>query len=662
MLTATPINNKLTDLQHMIELFSRGQTDYFKDAPLGIHSLPGHIRTMENALKALLTSNTSRDDPAYELTDLSEAQQVLTKDDFFKNLVVQRSRSYVKKSMAQEDGKILFPTPSEPKVVDYSVKQTYGKLLAMVEEAFHRQKPLFSLTLYYPWDYFLGSEDELKEQEMAMQTGRQKQVVQLIRTSFLKRFESSVTAFEFSCRTLMKKLIAFYQVHADNNRESDRLEKWLTRNKDITGHDPHKQHVLFEDDLEGEMIEEDIIEPEFFDVAREGKLGRKEFDIPGVLADTLSDLNTIADFLKELSKFKPSQDKKLRALIKLLKNDPVLKEHKCLIFTEFKDTAKYLYQQLQAEGLDGVAEIDSETTGQNRELIIKRFSPYYNETTSSQLEARGLDEIRLLISTDVLSEGLNLQDATRLINYDLHWNPVRLMQRIGRTDRRLDPATEEKMLGDHPELAKVRGTIQYYNFLPPDELNVLLSLYSKVTHKTLRISKTFGIEGGKLLRHDDDFEMLKNFNAAYEGEETQLERMHLEYQKLLKDYPQLEEELALLPGKVFSGKEYPDSLSKAVFFCYARPVKDAEDNWSVEEGDVCWYLYDIESETITDDPAKIIALIRSEPATPRKCKIEQNTLSEIRKSLEKHIKNTYLKKIQAPIGVRPKLIAWMELN
>ena len=95
----------------------------------------------------------------------------------------------------------------------------------------------------------------------------------------------------------------------------------------------------------------------------------------------------------------------------------------------------------------------------------------------------------MLISTDVLSEGLNLQDATRLINYDLHWNPVRLMQRIGRVDRRLDPDAETRLLADHPDQTALRGTVAYWNFLPPEELNALLTLYARVTHKTLRISQ-----------------------------------------------------------------------------------------------------------------------------------------------------------------------------
>lgn len=277
-----------------------------------------------------------------------------------------------------------------------------------------------------------------------------------------------------------------------------------------------------------------------------------------------------------------------------------------------------------------------------------------------------------MISTDVLSEGLNLQDATRLINYDLHWNPVRLMQRIGRIDRRLDPETEAQIIADHPDQEKLRGTIQYYNFLPPEELNELLTLYKKVTHKTLRISKTFGIENGKLLRPDDNFDVLRDFVRLCEGQESQSENMSLEFQRLLKDNPDLEEKLNNFPNRIFSGKEHPGSDVKAVFFCYALSATQAFSRWEGElfetaqwteqAGYTAWYLYDLATENILTEPGEIVQAIRSTPDTPRRCKIEQQTLSEIREKIEKHIKNTYLKKVQAPVGIKPILKAWMEIN
>src|SRR4051812_38916995 len=92
-----------------------------------------------------------------------------------------------------------------------------------------------------------------------------------------------------------------------------------------------------------------------------------------------------------------------------------------------------------------------------------------------------------------------IRRSTRLINYDIHWNPVRLMQRIGRVDRRMSPDVEEAIASDHPDTAVSRGKVIYWNFLPPDELSRILTLYTKVTQKVLLISRTMGIEGRKLL-------------------------------------------------------------------------------------------------------------------------------------------------------------------
>ncbi|MBT6717671.1 MAG: helicase, partial [Nitrospina sp.] len=259
-------------------------------------------------------------------------------------------------------------------------------------------------------------------------------------------------------------------------------------------------------------------------------------------------------------------------------------------------------------------------------------------------------------------------DATRLINYDLHWNPVRLMQRIGRVDRRMDPNIEEMILSDHPDQETLRGTIQYWNILPPEELDDLLKLYHTVSKKTLRISKTFGIEGRKLLTPDDKFDDLKDFTESYEGSLSNTEEMHLELQALFKSDPDLEGRLNKLPLKVFSGKVHPKANTKAVFFCYALPAKEQsvsesdEEKWSLEAGTTQWYLYDLATEKIFTEPTEIISLIRSEPDTPRKCAIEQQTLTDIRSKLDKHVKNTYLKKVQAPVGVNASLKAWMELN
>ena len=304
--------------------------------------------------------------------------------------------------------------------------------------------------------------------------------------------------------------------------------------------------------------------------------------------------------------------------------------------------------------------MDSASKG-NRADVIQRFSPYYNGTSSPVLAEEGRQEIRVLISTDVLSEGLNLQDASRMINYDIHWNPVRLMQRIGRVDRRLNPEVEKRLVAEHPQAT--RSKVSFWNFLPPEELNTILTLYRRVTQKTLLISKTLGIEGRKLLTPDDDFDALREFNHAYEGIRTAVEDMHLEYQALLQADPELESRLKRLPSATFSGRERVSEGMRGVFLCYALPALDKETGEFTEEvGTTRWYLYDLDRDAILDEPGEIVASIRAKPDTPRKCTTDENTLIEIRAKVDKQIKNTYLKRIDAPVGVKPSLKCWMELN
>ena len=243
------------------------------------------------------------------------------------------------------------------------------------------------------------------------------------------------------------------------------------------------------------------------------------------------------------------------------------------------------------------------------------------------------------------------------------------MQRIGRVDRRMDPQIEAQIVADHPEQKKLRGEVAYWNFLPPEELDELLRLYQTVSRKTLKISKTFGIEGRKLLRPEDDYDALKDFAEGYEGTVSPVEAMHLELQALLKAQPDLEERLRTLPGRVFSGKAHIREGSR-VFFCYALPaqirsegtVEGQEPEWTLEGGAVQWYLYDLDTEKILEEATEIVEYIRSTPDTPRRSVIQRPTLQEVREKLDRYVKNSYLRKVQAPVGVAAELRAWMELN
>lgn len=631
LLTATPINNSLYDLMHLIELFSRRDPGYFGAAPLGIHTLRGHFRRMEAAVDALLGEGG---DGHVEI-DARAAEEILSKDDLFQALVVQRSRAYVKRSLKQHGGqRVAFPRRQDPQVARYSLAETYGGLLGTLEDAFDKQKPLVSLPIYYPLAYYQGDDSAVDP----LVEGRQKQVVGLI-------------------RTLLLKLLYFVRLHSPKY-----AARWEGQHADLMTR--IKEHLATRrpQTAEEEDLDEDIIPEEY--KKKIEKLDDRAYDVTSMVMETILDMDQLAQFLDELEAFDPAHDDKLQTLIRLLQTDPVLQAHKVLIFTEYVDTARYLERQLRAAGVGPLDEVDS-LTGRNRSDIIRAFSPYYNESSSAELAEQGIRETRVLISTDVLSEGLNLQDATCIINYDLHWNPVRLMQRIGRVDRRLDPEVEAQMIADHPELAEVRGTVWLWNFLPPDELNRILSLYERVTHKTLRISKTFGIEGRKLLTPEDDYEALKEFKQAYEGATTSTEEMHLTYQQLLQDYPDLAERAPTLPLRLFSGKGHPAKPApdaRAVFFCYRLPARDAKTGeWTDEAGFTRWYLYDVATGRIQDDATRIFPLVECEPDTPRQTATPKRDLTEIRREMDAHVKNTYLKKVQAPIGVRSTLLAWMEL-
>jgi len=649
MLTATPVNNRLTDFRHMAELFTRGQDNYFART-LGVNSFRGHFSQMERELRS---SFENQDIDIGE--NLEEANQLLSRDTTFSSLVVQRSRAYAKASQEREKGESTsFPERQPPIVADYSIRKSFGTLLGIVEKAFSKDQPLFSLPMYYPLAYYKGPDDTIDP----LEEGRQKQVVGLIRTMFLKRFESSVASFELSSDRLMKRLLLFMEVHSETDAEKRVLERWRLQNAGIIQYSTEQQ-LHFWDGVDEDELEDDVFSPEELDDAT--KLDRDEYKVEEMLAETMLDLNQVVEFLTETRRFKPGNDDKLNKLKRVL-NSKDLKDQKVLIFTEYADTARYLHRQLVEAGFTGVAEVDSGTGGKRAD-VIQRFSPYYNKSTSAKLAANGKDEIRVLISTDVLSEGLNLQDASRMINYDIHWNPVRLMQRIGRVDRRTDPRIEEKLLEDHPEVVASRGKVYFWNFLPPDELNSLLTLYKRVTHKTLMISKTLGIEGKQLLTPDDDYDPLREFNHAYEGTKTAIEDMHLDYQDLLATYPELKVSLDRMPGSVFSGREKPKDGVRGVFFCYALPALDQEEGEFTEEaGTTRWYLYDIDKDAIVEEPSEIIASIRSERDTPRLCVDEKATLLDIRSKVTNHIKNGYLKRIDAPVGVKPSLKCWMEIN
>ena len=646
MLTATPINNSFLDLQHLIELFTHRQDNYFAEAPLGIHSLSGHFKKMESTLNSM--TGTSVQD------SIDVSDDIFRGDKLVNQLVVQRSRAYVKQSLSTAEGSnVLFSLRQPPIVANYSLKLSYGKLIDDFMRSFYRKDPetgrpitILSLAVYSPYEeeYYIGDRTKIDE----MVSGRQAQVVNLIRQLLLKRFESSIAAFQETCMRIYIRLRKFMEDYKEygNTRKINRL---LMKHTEVW---QYVQEYLPENvQKTAEDIEDDL--PDYvWDTEEEFDIN--DFDIRAMLDDTELDMEVLAEFIEDMMGFTPEKDDKIRELKRILKEDPKVKGKKVIIFSEYRATALYIYRELQKAGFTGLYEIDGQSKV-NRHDMVQRFAPYYNDKTSADIE----DEIKILIATDVLAEGLNLQDASCLINYELHWNPVRLMQRIGRVDRRRDAAIEEKLLEDHPELSGDRENAYYWNFLPPSELEQLLSLYHTVSKKTLRISKTFGIEGKKLLTPDDDYEALKEFNSQYEGQTSADEEIALAYQQLLAENPGYEETVADLPKKMYSGKLA--STRKGFFFCYELPSKRADGTWTDGDGLYRWYLVDPENDVITDQTYEIWKAIMCGMDEARVLTVSEDQFKKVRKKVDTYIKKNYMRAVQAPVGVKPRLVSWMQL-
>ncbi len=628
-LTATPINNTLRDLYHLINYIARDRLDYF--APLGIRNVSLYFSEAEKQLEAIM----QRGDGSPDIQTAAQEVDILRADRLLKALVIQRSRAYVKEA-EKNNAAPLFPQREKPQVIPYSLKKVYSGLYNELQTAFDRDDPLLTLAIYNPERFRKGKPDE-------QLLNRDKQVIGLIRILLLKRLESSYKAFEASLEDLLRKMAAFVA-----RFDPERWESWRAR------HEPQWEMIerhQWERQAEEEPEAEEEEANEFDDIKTAELDGTSDqYELDQLMAAIESDMTLLAELLAKVYKhLSPQTDDKLKQLLHVLAKDPLLRREKVVIFTEFRDTARYLWKQLQSNGFTDVEELDS-TRKINREHVIKQFAPHYN-CDDAELPQFVNQQIRILVSTDVLSEGLNLQDARLIVNYDLHWNPVRLMQRIGRVDRRLNPEIEQRLGRDQPVKVHV------FNFLPPDELNELLRLFQRVTGKLLRISKTLGIEA-PLLTPEDDFEALRLFNEKYEGQRSVEEELHLELERLKREHPGLFERLPSYPRRIFSGKQAGRSSIRGLFCCYRFPsMREGE------TGEVRWYFRVAETGEIWESErlAEIAAAICSKPDTMHIVQASGQDLKKWREEIERGPVARYLRDLQAPMGVKPTLVCWMEV-
>ena len=653
LLTATPINNSLEDFRNQLDLIT-GDAARPDSMPPEIGSVPAYLKALEKEIEL------AKQDPSHNPLILRE--KVL-----FKEVVTQRSRSFAKELQERDPGarELLFPVREKPRVASYSITKACGSLLERLRAAFDRREPELQFSVYNSSEYAKSEEDEVE-------VNRQRQLVGLIRTLFVKRLESSICAFESSCLTVLKKMLAWCLAQSDGDKDLQlRLQEWRKQYGEVIGIAGDRLTTLWDDSGEPtKFAEEDVIPPELVDEVE--VLDVEDFDLPRMFGDVLGDMRVLSELLRIVDDLEGDQDLKFESLLNLISSDEDLVKQKVMIFTEFADTAKYLEKRLIEAGVQGVEAITSRSNKPRRD-VVQRFSPFYNGTTSVDLQVQGKREIEVLISTDMLAEGLNLHDASRLINYDIHWNPVQIIQRVGRVDRRLNPEIEAAIAVDREEqgLRSDRGRVVYWNFLPPDDLAPLISLMETVSGKTLTISKTLGIQTGHLLSSEDqldEIEELSRYEEFLDGAQTVEERIALRLTSIRGESPELLDRVRAIPHGVLSGKDAPDGARRGVFFCYRLPGRDVEATttgevvWSLEAGSSRWYLFDMESEQVLEDPAEILQAIECEPGEPRKRNRESKTLEEIKSTVDAHINRAYLRPADVPQGVEPDLITWMELN
>ena len=454
MLSATPVNNRMNDLKNQIAFATEGN-----DKALSADGIKSIEQTLRKAQMAFNKWNDLEEEDK-SVESLLEMLEV----DYFKlldMLTIARSRKHIQKYYDTTSiGK--FPERLKPINVkaDVDTKNDFIKLAEL-----NKLIKSLNLVIYSPMKYVLPSKVEQysKKYDTNMgktvfkQTDREESLVHLMRINILKRMESSIHSFAITVLKILKNI-------------EGTLEKINT----------------FEDFVEDLDIEELDIEDNRLDGVLIGsknvKIHLKDIDKIRWESELEADKVILEKILKEANKITVERDKKLVELQKLIKQkveNPLNKENKkIIIFTAFADTAKYLYDNISTYILDELGLYSALVTGSdNPKTNLKGVKTEFNNILTNfsprSKERRDKDkpEIDILIATDCISEGQNLQDCDYLINYDIHWNPVRIIQRFGRIDR----------IGSQNEV------IQLVNFWPNMELDEYINLESRVSGRMVML-------------------------------------------------------------------------------------------------------------------------------------------------------------------------------
>ena len=420
MLSATPVNTSLIDLRNQIYLMTERRDDTFRES-LGISNIGQLLNAAQRQFKQWETSTRQGQRDKAKLLESLGADFLRLQD----AVSIARSRRQIKTFYADEMERIgRFPDHAVPDNRYPPTDRDGGLSYQVLAEQIDR----FTLSVYRPSDYLV---DETRRQQLAEekntrnfnQADRENFLVAMMRTNFLKRLESSAHSLTLTLARTIGKIDGLLE-------QIGRYEK-----------------SLFTDN--GEVIvqpEEDEDDEEFFINRARHPYHLRELDLRRWKEDLRRDHATLRAAHDRIAAVTPQRDGKLYEIKKAIRHKaehPSIDQdgkpnRKLLVFTTFKDTAKYLYDNLSGLAKElglNLAMVSGDETRttcgpNNFNAILTNFAPRARGRTDAET-----GEINLLIATDCISEGQNLQDCDTVLNYDIHWNPVRLIQRFGRIDR-----------------------------------------------------------------------------------------------------------------------------------------------------------------------------------------------------------------------------------
>ena len=456
MLSATPVNTGLVDLRNQIYFISEGEDDAFKDS-IGIPNLKSALDVAQKQFNEWSKQPGERDTQTL-LTKLSSA--------FFKlldELTIARSRKHIYRYYANSLSALGgFPKRLKPLSLYARIDKqdeflSYDRLNDEIEK--------YQLSLFSPANYVrpkARSKYLKKVGTRFSQKEIENYLIGMMKVNFLKRLESSVEAFEITMERTLDK------IHD--------LQARLTRFKQLEEANPN-----FDPEELGKLLEGDEDPEGLLQVGEKLVYKFADLEVESWLQDLKKDQDQIAFLFAEAQKVSPARDAKLAQLKELIRakikhptaNKDGKFNRKVLVFTAFADTSHYLYAQLapwaqQDLGIHTALVTccnDNKTTFDKTDYnrILTNFSPL-SKNRSKVRDLPQTGEIDLLIATDCISEGQNLQDCDYLVNYDIHWNPVRVIQRFGRIDR----------------IGSRNNAVQLVNFWPTQDLDKYITLKARV--------------------------------------------------------------------------------------------------------------------------------------------------------------------------------------